>query len=328
MDCNTYGFTVELYDKQADMMREYMLTAFEPIRGPLEVAMYDPKNQRSFLKRMEIPGLSLQDLYVGNTVTVYARQLKVTRYNDANSKARLEKLHDCVSVVTDPSLYPNLGSMLVLLERAGLRLVRMRLVNDHGPVVALQVAGNEAANRWESVSNALPAGSVEKVSTEDIAAYFDRKRFPTTAAFHNCSLCLIRPHILKEGGYGSMIQAIQEAGLEINALEILHMQRAEVVELFDVYKGVLPYYLKLVENMSSGPLIALELRSEGTGESPVLKFRELCGPHDVDIARHLRPNCLRALFGKDSAQNGVHCTDLEEDGDLEVQYVFNSLLGK
>ena len=49
--------------------------------------------------------------------------------------------------------------------------------------------------------------------------------------------------------------------------------------------------------MSTGPCVAMEIREEGgkvTGN-----FREFCGPHDPDLARSLRPNTLRALFGKD-----------------------------
>lgn len=37
-----------------------------------------------------------------------------------------------------------------------------------------------------------------------------------------------------------------------------------------------------------------------------------------EISRHLRPNTLRALYGKDKVKNAVHCTDLPEDGVLEV----------
>ena len=37
-----------------------------------------------------------------------------------------------------------------------------------------------------------------------------------------------------------------------------------------------------------------------------------------EIARHLRPRTLRARFGKNKVQNAVHCTDLPEDGLLEV----------
>lgn len=37
-----------------------------------------------------------------------------------------------------------------------------------------------------------------------------------------------------------------------------------------------------------------------------------------EIARHLRPRSLRALYGKTKIKNAVHCTDLPTDGLLEV----------
>ena len=37
-----------------------------------------------------------------------------------------------------------------------------------------------------------------------------------------------------------------------------------------------------------------------------------------EIARHIRPRTLRALYGKDKVKNAVHCTDLAEDASLEV----------
>lgn len=53
--------------------------------------------------------------------------------------------------------------------------------------------------------------------------------------------------------------------------------------------------------------------------------REMCGPHDPEIAKHLKPNTLRAKFGYDRVRNAVHCTDLPEDGTLEVRYFFEGL---
>lgn len=44
----------------------------------------------------------------------------------------------------------------------------------------------------------------------------------------------------------------------------------------------------------------------------------MCFVSIQEIARHLRPTTLRALYGKNKVQNGVHCTDLPEDGILEV----------
>lgn len=48
----------------------------------------------------------------------------------------------------------------------------------------------------------------------------------------------------------------------------------------------------------------------------VASLRELCGPHDPELARTVRPKSLRSIFGRDKAKNGVHCTDLAEDGVL------------
>ncbi|GLG96427.1 Nucleoside diphosphate kinase 7 [Gryllus bimaculatus] len=37
----------------------------------------------------------------------------------------------------------------------------------------------------------------------------------------------------------------------------------------------------------------------------------------MEMARHLRPGSLRARFGVDRVQMGLHCSDLPEDGPLE-----------
>lgn len=70
---------------------------------------------------------------------------------------------------------------------------------------------------------------------------------------------------------------------------------------------------------------SLPLRFTEKPESTVLAVRELCGAHDPEVASHLHPQSLRALFGKDKVKNAVHCTDLPEDGPLEVDYFFSIL---
>jgi nucleoside-diphosphate kinase len=82
----------------------------------------------------------------------------------------------------------------------------------------------------------------------------------TSAVGNNCSLLIIKPHIVKEGLAGQVIDMILEAGFEISAMEMFNLSRNVVEEFLDVYKGVLPEYLPLIEHMSSGPIIALEVR--------------------------------------------------------------------
>jgi nucleoside-diphosphate kinase len=61
------------------------------------------------------------------------------------------------------------------------------------------------------------------------------------------------------------------------------------------------------------------------GGEAVEPFRQLCGPLDPELGRVLRPNSLRARFGVSRERNGIHCTDLQEDGQLETSYFFNIL---
>ena len=88
----------------------------------------------------------------------------------------------------------------------------------------------------------------------------------------------------------------------------------------------------MVKQLSSGTSIALEIASgeSAAGDSAnesatVTRFRELVGPSDPELARVARPNSLRARFGKSIDENAVHCTDLPEDGALEVEYFFKIL---
>lgn len=79
----------------------------------------------------------------------------------------------------------------------------------------------------------------------------------------------------------------------------------------------------MVSELTSGPCIAMEIKKPGT--DIVQAFREFCGPSDAQMAQRLRPNSLRARFGVDRIKNAVHCTDLVEDGVLEVEYFFKIL---
>jgi nucleoside-diphosphate kinase len=74
-----YVFETEWYDQQANILRYYRLF-FYPLDNSIE--MYDKKMSRVFLKRIEIPSVSLADFYLGANVTVHSRVLKVCEYGD------------------------------------------------------------------------------------------------------------------------------------------------------------------------------------------------------------------------------------------------------
>lgn len=100
------------------------------------------------------------------------------------------------------------------------------------------------------------------------------------------------------------------------------LNKDEVEEFLHVYKDVLPEYSLLVDELSNGKCIAIALK----GDTMVVNaVRKMCGPHDPQIAKTLRQGSLRATYGKDKVKNSLHCTDLEEDGQLECEYFFSIL---
>jgi nucleoside-diphosphate kinase len=124
--------------------------------------------------------------------------------------------------------------------------------------------------------------------------------------------------ISSSGNAGAVIDALLHQGFDVSAAEMLTIDKMAAEEFLEVYKGVVPEYSGMVESVTAGPCIAIEI----CGENSVETVREFVGPTDPEIARHIRPRSLRARFGVDKLCNGVHCTDLPEDGVLEVQTIF------
>jgi len=79
--------------------------------------------------------------------------------------------------------------------------------------------------------------------------------------------------------------------------------------------------VEMVAELTRGPVLALEVTSADARAT----FRSACGPSDPEIAAHLRPDTLRAKYGRNKVQNAVHCTDLPEDIPLELEYFFKLL---
>jgi len=116
---------------------------------------------------------------------------------------------------------------------------------------------------------------------------------------------------------------ILSAGYEITALEMDTISLAKSKQFLEAYNGVL-YDIKGVEaELIDGQVVIMEVRSQyGDSGSVVSSFRQLCGPFDPDVARALQPDTIRARFGLDRTKNAVHCTDLPEDGVVEVAAFF------
>lgn len=193
-----------------------------------------------------------------------------------------------------------------------------------GPSVSIEEAKRDAPHSirarfgTDTIRNAIHGcGSSNEFAFEQ--QFFFSQAFTPTAAFNNCTCCIIKPHIVHDGLAGQIIDTILQEGFEISSMEMFTLDRPTAEEFFEVYKGVLPEFVGMIDHMTSGPCIVMEVRQENSVKS----FRELCGPMDPEIAKNLRPNTIRAKFGQSRTVNAVHCTDLEGDGQLEIEYFFS-----
>jgi nucleoside-diphosphate kinase len=216
--------------------------------------------------------------------------------------------------------------------------VAMELVGDDAVGKWLAIVGPEDPNKakmqapkslrahiaTDYVKNGIHGSSDHSAAAAEIDFFFGRGggEWPSTAMFNNCSLCVVRPHAFHAAG--EIVSRILAEGFEISAMGLWHMDRAISEEFLEVYKGVLPEYHDMCSQLCTGPSLVMEVRQEDA----VPRLRELMGPLDPEVAKHLRPGTIRAKHGVDRVQNGVHCTDLTEDGLLEVEYFFNILYNR
>lgn len=396
-----YCFLVEWFDQQASMMRQYQLL-YHLLDDTVE--LYDLKNRRTFLKRCSYPSVRLADLYVGAQVTIYARQLRILEFGDRFTEQSLAVAKGKSLALVKPAGYEQWGRILTSLARQGLKLGRIKSLlltpsqaqqfygdkqasqraHDlaQGPILALEIIGAGASSALLAATEGKNAGpefrdvyvaQSERTAEAELEFLFGNPALQPTATFTNCTLALIKPHAIQAGHAGSIIDAILQDGFDISALELFNLDKTSAEEFLEVYKGVVPEYYNIVEQLVSGPVIALELRApksrltraDDQSVSIVQAFRELVGPADPEVAKHIRPRSLRAVFGQNKIKNAVHCqstrvgregetaeeappagpsdwcvadllcrrflvfscpgTDLEDDGVLESQFFFNIL---
>ncbi|XP_051231791.1 nucleoside diphosphate kinase 7 isoform X1 [Dicentrarchus labrax] len=370
-----YAFLTEWYDPTAALLRRYQLFYY-PKDGSVE--MFDVKNQRIFLRRTKYDDLHPEDLFVGNRVNVFSRQLNLIDYGDQYTANKLGSKKERTLALIKPDVVTKIGDVLELIYSSNLIVTKAKMTKltwsqaadfyvEHqskpffnnlvqfvssGPVVAMELMGDEAMSIWRRLLGPADSTVARKEAPQSVRAQFGTDGiknvghgsdsiaaaareleffFPSTighgpsntALYTDCTCCIIKPHAISEGLTGKILNSISAAGFEISALQMFNVDRANAEEFYEVYKGVVTEYPSMVTELCSGPCMVLEIHGTNAPQS----FREFCGPADPEISRHLRPTTLRALYGKDKVKNAVHCTDLPEDGVLEVQYFFKILDG-
>ena len=129
------------------------------------------------------------------------------------------------------------------------------------------------------------------------------------------SLVVIKPDAMKRGLAGAIISRLEQRGLTLAAIKMLHLDRDLARQLYAVHVGK-PFFDGLVAYISSAPIIAIIFE----GKSAVEVVRKTMGATDPAKAE---PGTIRGDFGLDIERNTVHGSDSVETAEEEIKLFFS-----
>jgi len=266
-------------------------------------------------------------------------QLKIVDFGDEYTRRIMGSARERTLVLIKDSDLAQSGTIIDALNMAGLTLAGARMgflaaadaeellgaAGDSlcaGPVLALEFLGASAISLAKGRPSIYASPDTASAGRQLSLVFGSQSLVQANPAFKNSTLCLIKPHAVAAGTTGKILDDIINGGYSIGALQTFALDTASATEFLEVYKGVVTEYPSMVQALTAGILLAIEV----VGSADVQKsFRDFSGPSDPEIGRHIRKSTLRAKYGKDKISNAVHCTDLAEDAQLEVEYFFKIL---
>ena len=128
------------------------------------------------------------------------------------------------------------------------------------------------------------------------------------------SLVLIKPDALQRRLAGNIISRLEERGLKLVALKMLHLTKTLAQQHYAIHRDK-PFFDSLVDYISSAPIIAAIFE----GEEAVEVIRKAMGATDPTKAE---PGTVRGDFGLDIEHNSVHGSDSVENAEEEIKLFF------
>nr|KAF6397425.1 NME/NM23 family member 7 [Rousettus aegyptiacus] len=120
-----FVFITEWYDPNASLYRRYELLYY-PEDGSVE--MHDVKNHRTFLKRTKYDDLHLEDLFIGNKVNVFSRQLVLTDYGDQYTARQLGSRKEKTLALIKPDAISKVGEIIEIINKAGFTITKLKMM--------------------------------------------------------------------------------------------------------------------------------------------------------------------------------------------------------
>ena len=129
------------------------------------------------------------------------------------------------------------------------------------------------------------------------------------------TLVLVKPDALQRGLAGEIISRLEQRGLKITAIKMLHMNEALAKKHYAIHEGK-PFFKPLMDYITSSPIIAAVLES----------------PNAVDVTRNTMGatnpvdagmGTIRGDLALEIGRNLVHGSDSLENAEKEISLFFS-----
>ena len=128
------------------------------------------------------------------------------------------------------------------------------------------------------------------------------------------TLAIIKPDATERNITGEIISMIEKREFRITRLSSMILTESKAKEFYDIHSSK-PFFNALVEYMTSGMIIAIELEKDNA----VRDFRELIGNTNPDDAKD---GTIRKKFAINQSNNSIHGSDSIENAIKEINLIF------
>ena len=128
------------------------------------------------------------------------------------------------------------------------------------------------------------------------------------------TLSIIKPDAVERNLEKEIKSFFEKNNIKILKSKKVKISKEEASEFYKVHETK-PFYDKLCDYLSSGPIVVMILE----GENVVAKNRELMGATDPARADE---GTLRKMYGISIDKNSVHGSDSIENGKKEINFFF------
>ncbi len=128
------------------------------------------------------------------------------------------------------------------------------------------------------------------------------------------TLVILKPDCVQRRLVGRVIQRLEDKGLTIVAMRLLHISTELAERHYAPHRGK-AFYAGLIEYITSGPVVVMVVAGPGAIEM----CRRLMG---ATFGYQAEPGTIRGDFGASKTYNLVHGSDAPETAETEIALYF------